>query len=129
MKLPELDDLEMAGVHAWKGDAHALSAAAAAGKFQFFSADLAGTASKAELLAALAKGLELPAHFGENWDALADSVEDEAWLGKHGCVIALTHTAAYRKSHVVDWTTLEDILAEASDYWRERHKLFWVFVS
>ena len=24
--------------------------------------------------------------------------------------------------HVVDWTTLEDILAEASDYWRERHK-------
>ena len=44
-------------------------------------------------------------------------------------MIALTHTAAYRKAHGVDWTTLEDILAEASDYWRERHKPFWVFVS
>jgi hypothetical protein len=44
-------------------------------------------------------------------------------------VVALEHSAAYRKAHGVDWTTLEDILAEASDYWRERHKPFWVFVS
>ena len=129
MKLPELDDLDMAGVHAWKGDAHALAAAAATAKFQSFAADLKDVGSKAELLAALAKGLKLPAHFGENWDALADSLEDEEWMGKRGCVIALTHTSTYRKAHVVDWTTLEDILAEASDYWRERHKLFWVFVS
>ena len=46
-----------------------------------------------------------------------------------GRVIALSHTGAYRKAHGVDWTTLEDIFAEASDYWRERHKPFWVFVS
>ena len=50
-------------------------------------------------------------------------------VGKNGCVIALAHAGTYRKAHGVDWTTFEDILAEASDYWRERHKPFWIFVS
>ena len=129
MKLPDLNDLEMAGVHGWKGDAHALTAAAAAAKLRYHSADLRSAGNKAEMLAALAKGLALPEHFGNNWDALADSVEDGEWLGKKGCVIALSNSGAYRKAHGIDWTTCEDILAEASDYWRERHKPFWVFVS
>lgn len=129
MKLPDLHDLEISGVHAWHGDAQALAAAAAAAKLRFLSADLKAVTTKAELLAALAKGLKLPEHFGSNWDALADSVEDSDWLGKGGCVIALLHAGAYRKAHGVDWTMLEDILAEAADYWRQRHKPFWVFVG
>jgi len=129
MKLPDLHDLEIAGVHAWQGDPQTIQAATAAAKLRLFVADLHGVNSKPELLAAIARGLKLPEHFGHNWDALADSVEDSGWLGKTGCVIALTSTAAYRKAHGVDWTMLEDILAEASDYWRERHKPFWVFVS
>jgi RNAse (barnase) inhibitor barstar len=129
MKLPDLHDLEIAGVHAWQGDVHALAAAASSAKLRFLAADLKDVNSKAALLAALAKGLKLPEHFGNNWDALADSVEDGAWLGKSGSVIALIHTAAYRKAHGIDWTMLEDILAEAADYWRERHKPFWVFVA
>jgi hypothetical protein len=129
MKLPDLHDLEIAGVHAWHGDVHALAAAAGGAKLRFAAADLHGVNSKAELLAALAKGLGFPGYFGNNWDALADSVEDGDWLGKHGCVIAVLHSGAYRKAHGIDWTTCEDILAEASDYWRERHKPFWVFVD
>jgi hypothetical protein len=129
MTLPDLHDLEISGVHAWHGDVHALAAAAAAAKMRFLGADLAGVNSKTALLAALATGLKLPEHFGRNWDALADSVEDGEWLGKNGCVLALVNSGAYRKAHGIDWTMLEDILAEASDYWRERHKPFWVFVS
>lgn len=129
MKLPELNDLEIAGVHSWHGDTTALSSAAVAAKMRYLSADLKTVNSKPELLLALSKGLQLPEHFGNNWDALADSVEDSAWLGKNGVVITLLHAAAYRKAHGIDWTKLEDILAEASDYWRERHKPFWVFVS
>ena len=129
MKLPDLNDLEMAGVHGWKGDAHALATAAATAKFRCHAADLKSVANKSEMLAALAKGLALPEHFGNNWDALADSIEDEEWFGKSGCVVTLSHTTAFRKAHGLDWTTLEDIFAEAADYWRERHKPFWVFVS
>jgi RNAse (barnase) inhibitor barstar len=129
MKVPDLHDLELSGVHAWSGDPHPLAAAAAAGKLKYFAADLKGIDSKTALLAAVAEGLKLPEHFGSNWDALADSLEDGDWVGKNGCVITLTHAGAYRKAHGVDWTTFEDILAEASDYWRERHKPFWTFVS
>lgn len=129
MKLPDLHDLEISGLHEWPGDGHTLAAAAGAAKLRYFAADLKSVNSKAELLAAVAKGLKLPDHFGNNWDALADSVEDGEWLGKSGCVIGIAHSAAYRKAHSVDWTTFEDILAEAADYWRERHKPFWVFVS
>jgi len=129
MNLPDLHDLEIAGVHSLHGDPHALAAAAHAAKLRFHSTDLKGVDSKVALLAALSKGLKLPPHFGNNWDALADSVEDGDWLGKNGVAIVLMHTAHYRKAHGIDWTKLEDILAEAADYWRERHKPFWVFVS
>ncbi len=129
MKLPDLHDTELAGVHAWRGEAQVLASAAAAAKLKLYAADLSGVASKAELLAALAKGLHLPEHFGNNWDALADCIEDEDWFGRAGCVISLTHSAAYRKAHTADWATIEDIFAEAADYWRERHKSFWIFVD
>ncbi len=129
MKVPDLHDLETAGIHAWSGDTHALAAAATAAKLRYLVSDLKGVDSKGELLAAVAKGLVLPEHFGNNWDALADSVEDSDWVGRAGCVIVLSHAGPYRKAHGVDWTTFEDILAEAADYWRERHKPFWVFVA
>ena len=129
MKLPDLHDLEIAGVHAWHGDLQSLGTAVSAAKLRLLAADLKEVNSKADLLKVLAAGLKLPSHFGNNWDALADSVEDGAWLGKNGVAIVLMHTAPYRKAHGIDWTMLEDILAEAADYWRERHKPFWVFVS
>ena len=74
------------------------------------------------------KGLDLPDHFGSNFDALADCLEDSQWAGR-GNVIALTHTAPFRKSHGADWATLDEILSEAAEYWQERHKPFFVFVE
>ena len=55
MNLPDLHDLEIAGVHSLHGDAHALAAAAHAAKLRFHSTDLKGVDSKAALLAALSK--------------------------------------------------------------------------
>jgi RNAse (barnase) inhibitor barstar len=129
MKLPDLAVAADAGVRDWAGAPEAIKTAASAASLRCAVVDLHGLGGKTQLLSALGKGLKLPEHFGNNWDALADSVEDGEWLGKNGCVIVLLHAGAYRKAHGVDWTTFEDILAEASDYWRERHKPFWVFVS
>jgi hypothetical protein len=129
MRLPDLHDLDAAGVHERHGDAAHLAAAAREAKLRFHVADLKGVVSKVDLMAALEKGLALPEHFGSNWDALADCLEDADWFGSDGCVLALAHAGSYRKGHPADWSTLEDILAEAVDFWRERHKPFWVFVS
>ena len=72
------------------------------------------SAARAELLDALGKGLRLPEHFGDNWDALADCLEDSDWLGGHGMAIVLRHAGTYRKTYRTDWQTLAEILGEAS---------------
>jgi hypothetical protein len=41
--------------------------------------------------------------------------------------VVLTGATAYRRDHPNDWATLEEILAEACEFWKERHVAFWVF--
>ena len=129
MKIPDLAVVADAGVHDWAGPPEAVKSAAAAAKLKCCVVDLEGVGGKGPLMSALGKCLKLPEHFGENWDALADCLEDGEWLGNHGMAIVFKHATTYRKSYRVDWDTLTDILSEASEYWQERHKPFWVFVS
>ncbi len=129
MKSPDLTDLENAGVHAWSGPLDPLKSAAHNARLRFAAIDLGKAKDRATLFAELDTVLKLPEHFGHNFDALADVLEDRDWLGRHGIVIALSHATGYRKEHPTDWTTLEDILREASEFWKERHAAFWTFVS
>jgi hypothetical protein len=129
MKVPDLSNVEEAGVRPWAGSVEPLRSAAAAAQLAFSLVDLTHAKDRAGLFAALDKSLRLPDHFGHNWDALADVLEDRDWLGKHGRVIAFTASAAYRREHPTDWSTLEDILGEAAEFWKERHVAFWVFTA
>ena len=129
MKPPDLSDVENAGVHSWNGAVDPLKSAAHNAHLRFSSIDLGRAKDRASLFAELDGALKLPEHFGHNWDALADVLEDRDWLGRHGIVIALTHSTGYKREHPTDWTTLEDILREASEFWKERHAAFWTFAS
>ena len=129
MKLPDLTAATEAGVREWNGTPDPIKAAATAAKLKYATVDLNGVGGKTELLSALGKGLKLPEHFGDNWDALADCLEDSDWLGGHGMAIVLRHANQYGKSYRTDWETLSEILGEAAEYWQERHKPFWVFVG
>jgi len=129
MKPPDLASVDDAGVHPWTGATEPLKTAAAHAHLKFSAVDLGKAKDRATLFAELDRALALPDHFGHNFDALADVLEDRDWLGKHGRTIALTHAAVYRKDHPNDWATVEEIFAEAADFWRERHVPFWVFVA
>jgi hypothetical protein len=129
MKPPDLTVLEEAGVHAWTGAAEPLKAAAAHAHLKFASVDLGHAKDRAQLFAELDRSLKLPEHFGHNWDALADVLEDRDWLGKTGRVILFAGSGVYRKDHPTDYATLEDIFAEASEYWKELHVGFWGFTA
>ena len=129
MKAPDLAVVDDAGVHPWTGATDALKAAAAHAHLKFAVADLGKARDRATLFAELDRTLKLTEHFGHNFDALADVLEDSDWLGKTGRVIALTHAAGYRKEHPNDWATLEELLAEAAEFWKERHMGFWTFVA
>jgi RNAse (barnase) inhibitor barstar len=129
MKPPDLAVTAEAGVREWAGAPEPIKAAAASANLKHRVVDLHGVGGESELMEALGKGLKLPPHFGNNWDALADCLEDSDWIGIHGLVVVLRHAAAYHKAYPADWKTLEDILAEAAEYWQERHKPFWVFLA
>lgn len=129
MKVPDLSVVADAGVHEWSGAPDAIKTAAKAARLRFCTIDLHGVGGKSELMTALGKGLRLPPHFGNNWDALADCLEDSEWLGNHGIAVVLRHAAGYNKAYPADWKTLEETLSEAAEYWQERHKPFWVFVA
>lgn len=129
MKPPDLAVATDAGVREWSGAHDTIKSAAATAHLKYRLVDLHGVGGKNELMQALGKGLQLPSHFGDNWDALADCLEDSDWVGEHGIVVVLRHAAAYHKTYPADWETLEDTLAEAAEYWQERHKPFWVFLA
>jgi len=127
MKTPDLAKVEDAAVRSWSGAAEPLRTAASHAHLAFASCELAHANDRAAVFAELDRKLGLPEHFGHNWDALADVLEDREWLGKTGRVILLTGVAAYGKEHPTDWATLEDILAEAVEFWKELHVPFWIF--
>ena len=120
MNVPDLHDLEISGVHTWRGDPHALASAAAAAKLRFLLAELKGVSSKVELLAALAKGLQLPAHFGGNWDALEDCLTDFSWHQAAGYVLLLHGADGLAQRCPDDYGVLIDVLGACAQYWRER---------
>ena len=129
MKVPDLTIVDDAGVVQWPGTADPLKTAAVHAHLKFSGADLAHAKDRTGLFAELDRALKLPEHFGHNWDALADVLEDRDWLGKTGRAIAFTGTRHYRAEHPTDWATLEEIFGEAAEFWKERHVAFWVFVA
>jgi RNAse (barnase) inhibitor barstar len=129
MKAPDLAVVEDAGVLPWSGSTETLKSAAAHAHLKFAPVNLSHAKDRTELFAELDRALKLPEHFGRNWDALADVFEDGDWLGKTGRVIVLAGSSGYRREHPTDFGTLEDLFSEASEFWKERHIAFWVFLA
>jgi len=129
MTVTDLASVNAACVHPWSGSVEPITTAASHAHLTFSAADLGPAKDRAALFAELDRALGLPDHFGHNWDALADVLEDREWLGKAGRVIVFAGSAAYRREHPTDWSTLEDLLSEACEFWKERHVAFWVFTT
>ena len=114
------------GVYRTPADVERLQAAAERAGTAWKSIDLVGVADKRALLEAFASALELPATFGANWDALADSVEDLP-VPAQGYVLQLRRASPLRLG--ADWPTLLEILREAALYWKGRDRAFIAFVD
>lgn len=89
---------------------------------QVLHVDLKGVRSKKALLEALAAGIKLPAGFGHNWDALADCLMDDRWAKGETITVVLLNAAKVETRLAADWTTLEEIFADAGKWWKSRGK-------
>jgi RNAse (barnase) inhibitor barstar len=91
--------------------------------------DLSKARTKAELMEALARSIAVPGDFGQNWDALADVLQDLSWQSANAYVLHLRDCAAASRALGRDWATLLEILAESAMYWKRRRKPFVVLVD
>ena len=114
MKVPDLTVIDDAGVHEWNGGVEALKSAAGHAHLRFAPVDLGKAHDRATLFAEIDSALKLPEHFGHNWDALADVLEDRDWLGRHGIVVVLAHAASFAPLPCA-WETATVIPASLND--------------
>lgn len=91
--------------------------------------NLADFTDEEALFDRLTVALRLPADFGRNWDALADSVRDLSWLKAPGAILLFDHADDMRVANEEDFDTLLDIMEEAVDYWQEAGSPFFVFFA
>ena len=119
---------QRSGVYRSSADAPDCVARAAAAGGQGILVDLSQVGGKAALMETLASALALPASFGANWDALADSLEDLP-VTAQGCVLHLRKTADAQRVLAGEWLTFLEILEDAAAYWKERGKAFVVFID
>lgn len=119
-----------AGVHNLPSEGiEVLAQAARAAGYAFLPADLADCTDKAGFLAGIAQALHFPAWFGQNWDALADCLNDFSWLPADGYVIVLDHADRFRLGAAADFLTALEIFEEAAQAWAAEGVPLWTFVG
>lgn len=111
-----------------------LQASARGAGLVLFDADLQGVKGKQNFLAALAAAAHLPAEFGGNWDALADSLCDLSWCDSSGTasagyVLLLRNASDSLGLSANDREIAQDIFADTVLYWQQRNKPFWIFYT
>ena len=76
---------------------------------------VADITDKQSLLAAFARALHFPRHFGNNWDALLDCLRDLP--AERPMLVLLDHPERFARAHPDDWHTARAILESAVRFW------------
>jgi len=120
---------ESSGVYRAPHDLAELTRRAAASRAAWLHADLAQVQDKPGLLRVLAGVLGFPRDFGNNWDALSDSLQDLSWHPAAAYVLRFDNCAGARQKIGADWDILLEILRESAMYWKARGTPFIVIAD
>lgn len=107
------------------GDSEALVEAAETLDYEVLRIDLAGCRDKTRVLELIAEALRFPNWVGDNWDALADALNDLSWLPANGYLLLLERAGEWRDHAGADLEVLLDILDQAATPWAEQGTAFW----
>lgn len=117
------------GVFRAPADTRAARESAARAGCAWFTLDLGRIREKPSLLAECGRGLGLPKTFGDNWDALADCLQDWSWQPAPGYVLHLRDARVFAASAPAEYRTLVEILGGAAEYWAGKSKPFIALVD
>jgi RNAse (barnase) inhibitor barstar len=109
----------VSGVYAGGPPASLESAVRRAG-WAWLAVDVSACGDKDALLAACRRDLALPAHFGGNWDALADCLGDLSWHPAPGYVLVIRGAGRLAREAPQALARLVEVLRAAAGEWRGR---------
>lgn len=125
-----LATLEDSGVRQIGADVRDVVNAAERLQLKVWRVDIASANGKKDMLDALATAMSFPGHFGANWDALVDCLRDLSWAGTpRGYVIVIEKCQRFHADHREIFDIATDCLAEASAFWLDQGRPFWVLLS
>ena len=122
-----LKEVNQAGIYRLNCSVAELRTAVALADYILFEADLSQVQGKGEFLAILARVLSAPDWFGHNFDALADALGDLTWQTAPGYVLLLRNGGNTLGMTTAEHTTVMEIFANTTAFWKSQGKSFWVF--
>jgi hypothetical protein len=103
---------------------------AAQNRMRVVPVKLAGARDKNAFLKAIARALQFPDYFGQNWDGFYDCLidmehaEDEA-----GTLLVLREASGFARGEPDEFAAAAAALQDASDYWKNEDKVLTVVVE
>ena len=110
-------------------DARKVQAAAKKAKFAYFHVDGRPVQRKEQLMNAMATALDLPEHFGHNWDALEECLTDLEGIEAEGYLLLYDHIDGLLGTHPDQFETLVEILKDAVTSWKDDDTAMIVVLS
>ena len=129
--LEPLLEAKQGGVHflATHADPKAIQKQAKAHGFAFFHIEGKNIERKEQLMNQLATSLRLPKHFGLNWDALEECLNDMDDVDGDGFVIYYDHIDPLLEGHPSEFETLVEILRDSVKSWKDDETAMVVLLS
>lgn len=104
-----------------------LHAAIAETGYSIFRIDLEIVRGKEDFMAVVARAINVPDWFGNNWDALSDTLCDFSWQPSPGYVLLLCHGNDMFGMNTGDYRIAMEIFSDTIEFWRSQDKPFWIF--
>jgi RNAse (barnase) inhibitor barstar len=126
----QLADARQCGVYHLVRKPEELERTAKEAGLAVFRIDIGHTKSKKDFLAQVARALQFPDWFGENWDALNDCLTDLDWLSTEtGYVLILENSEHFGARHPQEFEKAIAVFAAAAEYWKSQKRPFWAFIE
>jgi RNAse (barnase) inhibitor barstar len=101
---------------------------AKAAKLAYFHIEGKKIEKKEQFLNHASVAMHFPDHFGGNWDAFADCLEDLSWHDAKAYVVLFDHYDGLASHAHGQFDTLLEIFQSAVEFWREQGKPMFILL-